>query len=135
MLEGELFLLVNRRRTSCKVLVWDGTGLCIFSKRLEGGRFASLWRDDGKVVRLTASEFTLFIEGSDLVGRRSLSPTGIVREKLVSDRLDLDDGLAAALGACPVERRLGSQTSDISEVGSDARAREVEALGDARGAR
>jgi transposase len=44
VLEGELFLFVNRRRTSCKVLVWDGTGLCIFAKRLEGGRFASLWR-------------------------------------------------------------------------------------------
>ena len=24
----------------CKVLLWDGTGLCIFQKRLERGRFA-----------------------------------------------------------------------------------------------
>jgi transposase len=86
VLEGGLFLFVNRRRTSCKVLMWDGTGLCIFSKRLERGRFASLWRDDGKVIRLTASELALFVEGCDLVGRRSLSPTAIVREKLVSDR-------------------------------------------------
>ena len=44
-LSGDMFLFVNRTRTSCKVLLWDGTGLCIFSKRLERGRFARLWRD------------------------------------------------------------------------------------------
>lgn len=34
-MSGELFLFSNRRRRGCKVLVWDGTGLCIFQKRLE----------------------------------------------------------------------------------------------------
>ena len=34
-LSGELFLFVNKSRKLCKVLVWDGTGLCIFQKRLE----------------------------------------------------------------------------------------------------
>lgn len=62
------------------------TGLCIFAKRLEQGRFASLWRDDGKVVRLTASELALFVEGCDLVGRRALSPAALVPKKLVSER-------------------------------------------------
>jgi len=33
-LSGDLFLFVNARRKGCKVLVWDGTGLCIFQKRL-----------------------------------------------------------------------------------------------------
>jgi integrase len=28
-LSGHLFLFVNRNRTRAKVLVWDGTGLCI----------------------------------------------------------------------------------------------------------
>ena len=73
-MSGDLFLFVNARRKGCKVLVWDGTGLCIFQKRLERGRFASPWRDDGEVVRFTSSELALFIEGCDLVGRRSLSP-------------------------------------------------------------
>lgn len=86
VLDGDLFLFVNRRRNACKVLVWDGTGLCIFSKRLEQGHFAALWRDDGHVVRLTASELALFIEGCDLVGRRALSPSALVRQKLVSER-------------------------------------------------
>ena len=85
-LSGELFLFVNRRRTGCKVLLWDGTGLCIFQKRLERGRFASLFRDDGAAVRLTASELALFIEGCDLVGRRALSPVALTPSLLVSDR-------------------------------------------------
>jgi len=76
-LSGELFLFVNRLRTGCKVLVWDGTGLCIFQKRLERGRFASLWRDDGRALELTSSELALFIEGCDLVGRRALSPRAV----------------------------------------------------------
>lgn len=85
-LSGDLFLFVNRRRTSCKVLLWDGTGLCIYSKRLERGRFAKLWRDDGATVELTSSELALFVEGCELVGRRRLSPKKIVPTPLVADR-------------------------------------------------
>lgn len=77
-LSGDLFLFSNRRRRGCKVLVWDGTGLCIFQKRLERGCFASLFRDDGKPVQLTSSELALYIEGCELVGRRVLSP-GVVK--------------------------------------------------------
>jgi len=43
-LSGDLYLFVNRERTRAKVLLWDGTGLCIYQKRLEEGRFASLWK-------------------------------------------------------------------------------------------
>jgi transposase len=82
-LSGELFLFVNKRRDTCKVLMWDGTGLCIFQKRLAEGRFASLWREDGAAARLTASELALFIEGCALVGRQALSPTEITSKSLV----------------------------------------------------
>ena len=73
-MSGDLFLFVSRTRRLCKVLVWDGTGLCIFQKRLERGRFASPWRERGKEVRMTSSELALFIEGCQLVGRQELSP-------------------------------------------------------------
>ena len=76
-LSGDLFLFVNERRKGCKVLLWDGTGLCIFQERLEKGRFAAPWRDDGDIVKLTASELALFIEGCDLVARHRLSPDAI----------------------------------------------------------
>jgi len=85
-LSGELFLFVNKRRDACKVLVFDGTGLCIFQKKLARNRFAKLWREDAVAVRLTATELALFIEGCDLVGRRALSPDAIVVKPLVSDR-------------------------------------------------
>jgi transposase len=78
-LSGDLFLFVNRRRSSCKILTWDGTGLCIFMKRLERGRFARFQRDpDTGVVQLSASELSLFIEGCELVGRQALSPAPVV---------------------------------------------------------
>jgi transposase len=77
-LSGDLFLFVNARRKGCKVLLWDGTGLCIFQKRLERGRFASPWRDGGHVVRMTASELALFVEGCEWVGRRALSPEAVL---------------------------------------------------------
>jgi transposase len=85
-LSGELYLFVNKRRDTCKVLMWDGTGLCIFQKRLARGRFASLWRDDGAAPRLTASELALFIEGCELIGRRTLSPEVVIAKPLVVDR-------------------------------------------------
>ncbi len=43
-LSGHLFAFVNRRATQIKVLYFDRTGLCIWSKRLEAGRFLSDWR-------------------------------------------------------------------------------------------
>ena len=74
-LSGDLFVFVNRSRTRAKVLLWDGTGLCIYAKRLERGRFACLWRTrDRATLRLTTSELALFLEGSKLVGKVALSP-------------------------------------------------------------
>lgn len=82
-LSGDRFLFVNRTRSSCKVLMWDGTGLCIFMKRLERGRFAALWRDgDTDGISLTAAELALFIEGCTLVGKQALSPDEIVGKPL-----------------------------------------------------
>jgi transposase len=74
-LSGDCYLFVNATRKRAKVLLWDGTGLCIYAKRLEQGRFACLWRDPAaRMVRLTMSELQLFLEGSALVGRMALSP-------------------------------------------------------------
>jgi transposase len=75
-LDGDCFLFVNRARSRAKVLLWDGTGLCIYMKRLEQGRFACLWEETraGASVELTMSELALFLEGSEVVGRIPLSP-------------------------------------------------------------
>jgi transposase len=74
-LSGDLYLFVSRNQIRAKVLHWDGTGLCVYAKRLEKGKFASLWSGtQGEPVRLTTSELSLFLEGSRFVGRISLSP-------------------------------------------------------------
>ena len=83
-LSGDLFLFVSRNRIRAKVLHWDGTGLCLYAKRLEKGRFACLWpTEDDEAVRLTTTELSLFLEGSDLVGKIKLSPPEMTHFSLV----------------------------------------------------
>lgn len=69
VLSGILFLFVSKDRTRAKCLFWDGTGLNLWSKRLERGRFADVFNRE----QLTVNELKLFFEGSKEVSRR-LSP-------------------------------------------------------------
>lgn len=72
---GHLFLFVNRSRTSCKVLYYDGTGFVILQKRLDRGTFSRVNPSYVDEVVLTEAEFGLFFEGSDLNKRFIESPT------------------------------------------------------------
>jgi transposase len=79
LLSGDLFVFVGRTRRRAKVLHWDGTGLCLFAKRLEKGRFAAPWASTATIpLQWTLSELALFLEGSELVGKVPLSPTPLV---------------------------------------------------------
>lgn len=72
---GDLFLFVSRDLKRAKILYFDGTGLCLWSKRLETGRFASPWRGPmSRKLELTMAELGLFVEGSQALGRVELSP-------------------------------------------------------------
>ena len=74
---GHLFLFVNSKRSTCKCLYYDGTGLVIISKRLERGTFSRInpyYRDE---VILTEAEFGLFFEGANLEKRFIESPKEI----------------------------------------------------------
>jgi transposase len=81
-LSGHLFLFVAKNRKRAKVLVWDGTGLCIFQKRLEQGRFVAPWNatQNGRVV-MTISELALLLEGSKAVFKASLSPSAFLLQQ------------------------------------------------------
>jgi transposase len=86
-LSGDVFLFLSRDRVRTKVLHWDGTGLCVYAKRLERGRFAPLWGEDGDdPITLTVSELDLFLDGSTLVGRVALAPPAMTHFSLASDR-------------------------------------------------
>ncbi len=54
---GHLFLFINRLRTSCKCLYYDGTGFVIISKRLERGTFSRINPFYRKEIVLTEAEF------------------------------------------------------------------------------
>jgi transposase len=83
LLEGDLFLFVSRNRKRAKVLLFDGTGLCIYMKRLEKRRFARIRRPAGRPeFEMTTSELSLFLEGSEYVGRRRLSPSPLEAKDL-----------------------------------------------------
>lgn len=71
---GHLFVFMNKRRTSCKCLYYDGTGLVIIGKRLERGVFAKINPYYSKPIVLTQAEFALLFEGSDLNKRFIESP-------------------------------------------------------------
>ena len=36
-LNGDVYIFLSRDRVRAKVLHWDGTGLCVYAKRLERG--------------------------------------------------------------------------------------------------
>lgn len=73
-LTGHVFLFLNRDRTRLKALLWDGTGVVLICKRLERGKFTKLNSLLGDAIEMTASEFALLFEGSDLSKRFIESP-------------------------------------------------------------
>lgn len=79
VLQGDVFLFVSRTRKRAKALFWDGTGLCIYAKRLEQGRFAAPWaKESTGPMEMTMSELALFLEGSTAIGKLRLSPVPFV---------------------------------------------------------
>jgi transposase len=62
-----VFLFANARRNRLKLLVYDGSGLWVCSKKLEGGRFRWPGTDStvDKIV-LSHEELTLLLGGIDL---------------------------------------------------------------------
>lgn len=92
VLAGDLFLFVSADRKRAKVLYFDGTGLCLLSKRLERGHFAPVWkRKKAGGTEMTLSELALFIEGSETIGRIPMSPPLLqqrdLRSKMPTDEL------------------------------------------------
>lgn len=75
LLTGDVFVFIGRTRKRAKALYFDGTGLCLLSKRLETGHFAAPWKRPGEgPMELTMSELSLLLEGSEHALRVRLSP-------------------------------------------------------------
>jgi transposase len=69
--DGHLYLFFNRRKRLCKMVWFDGSGWCLFSKRLERGTFELPYADPG-ATQVTVDPATLasLMEGVDLKATR-----------------------------------------------------------------
>ncbi len=64
---GAVFVFINKNRTLMKCLYFEAGGYCIWSKRLEQGRFAWLGKNTpASKLALSATEFSALVEGFDL---------------------------------------------------------------------
>ena len=61
---GAVYVFRAKRADRVKLLFWDGTGVCLFAKRLEDGKFRWPAIRDG-VIRLTAAHLSALLEGLD----------------------------------------------------------------------
>jgi transposase len=61
---GSVYVFRAKRADRVKLIFWDGTGMCLFAKRLEGGAFRWPNLQDG-VMRLSAAQLSALLEGLD----------------------------------------------------------------------
>jgi transposase len=61
---GAVYVFRAKRADRIKLVYWDGTGVCLFAKRLEDGKFQWPGISDG-MVRLTAAQLQGLLEGLD----------------------------------------------------------------------
>ena len=61
---GDVFIFRSKRSDRLKLLVWDGSGLCLITKRLESGAFTWPPVRDGAVT-LSTVQLRLLFTGLD----------------------------------------------------------------------
>lgn len=61
---GTVYVFRARRADRVKLIFWDGSGMCLFAKRLEDGKFQWPAIRDG-VIRLSAAQLSALLEGLD----------------------------------------------------------------------
>ena len=78
---GALFAFRGRRGDLIKLLWYDGQGLCLFSKRMDRGRF--IWPVTAtEAVHLTPAQLSMLLEGIDWRRPERTSPTGLGQPSL-----------------------------------------------------
>ena len=71
---GDVFIFRSRRSDRLKLLIWDGSGLCLITKRLETRAFTWPPVRDGAVT-LNAAQLRLLFTGMDWtqIGTRTMA--------------------------------------------------------------
>ena len=66
VLNGDVFIFLNKRRNQLKLLCWDKDGFCVYHKRLEKGTFELPASADATSKSLTALQLRLILDGIQL---------------------------------------------------------------------
>jgi len=61
---GAVYVFRAKRADRIKLVFWDGTGLCLYAKRLEDGIFRWPKIENG-VMKLSAAQLSALLEGLD----------------------------------------------------------------------
>jgi transposase len=84
VLSGDLFVFISRDRKRAKVLHFDGTGLIVWAKRLERGRFAPMYRKKREGgLELSPSECALLLERKRARGSVRIEPAAAPASRFV----------------------------------------------------
>lgn len=70
---GTVFVFRAKRADRVKLVWWDGSGLCLFAKRLEQGGFRWPSIEDG-TIRLSPAQLAALIEGMDWTRVHAVEP-------------------------------------------------------------
>ena len=73
---GALFVFFGRRRDALKILFFDGTGMCLFYKRLDRGTFRVPEAEDASATSLAVDERVLdeLLDGIDVESKSRKAP-------------------------------------------------------------
>ncbi|EKM98086.1 IS66 Orf2 family protein [Acidocella sp. MX-AZ02] len=80
---GDVFVFRAKRADRLKLLLWDGTGLCLVTKRLEAGGFTWPPVQDGAVT-LSPAQIRLLFAGMDWTQIAARSPA-LVRPSIPAE--------------------------------------------------
>ena len=87
--DGCVYVFRAKRADRVKLVFWDGTGVCLFAKRLEDGRFQWPQIENG-VMRLSAAQLSALVEGLDWkrVGAAKMTPAPRLPGRLTCGELN-----------------------------------------------
>ena len=72
VLNGDVFVFLNRKRNHIKLLHWEGDGFALYHKRLEQGRYERPLQTDGGNQAVSQQQLLLMLQGISLKSVRRL---------------------------------------------------------------
>ena len=78
---GHLFVFRGRRGDLLKIIWWDAQGACLFTKRLERGRFVWPAATNSK-ISVTPAQLSMLLEGIDWrMPKKTWRPLSVAQER------------------------------------------------------